>query len=232
LVVSLLAMVALSRLRVRMPQHDPEPKPSMIDVPGVPIYEGVSVTQEFRAEDENITAVSLMLATYARDNPGKLTIEIAKRRRRKWLPITTATMEKRLLVDNAYQVFSFPTPLNVRIGDRLALTLTADGPPSSAITWRLFSELDLPDHRLRVGDQVVPGTAAFEVSYLGAMGRAGGPSLRGRLWKRITVFLNVPGKILLAAGFLLALFSLICLLLAPTPERASEGNGPGSRDVD
>jgi hypothetical protein len=231
-VLSLLAMLALSRLRVKLLQHDEDPRPNLVDVPGVPIYEGVSVTQEFIAEDDNITSVALQLATYARENPGVLQIEIAKRRKRKWVPLTTASLEKRLLVDNAYQVFSFAKPVNVHAGDKLALTLSADGPFSSAITWRLFSELNLPGHRLRIGPEVVPGTASFTVSYLGAAGMAGGPYMRGRLWNRITTFLHAPGQVLLASGSLLALFSLICLLLAPVPERALEDEDePGSHDA-
>lgn len=228
-VVSLLALVALARLRVKLPQHDEDPIPTLEDVPGIPIYEGVSVSQEFIADDDNITTVSLMLATYARENAGTLKIELAKRRRRKWWTLATATLAKRELADNAYRTFSFPEPLNVRRGDKLLLTLTADGAESSAITWRIFSELNLPGHRLRFGDQQVPGTAAFKVAYFGAAGRAGGPNMRGRLWQRITVFLHTPGEMLLGAGFLLALFGFVALLMAPIPEGAADAE-PGTRD--
>ncbi len=228
-VISLLAMVALSRLRVLLPQHDEDPSPTMLDEPGMEIHEGLSVSQEFIAEDDNITGITLMLATYGRENPGTLKLEVAKRRKRKWLPLTTVTLEKRLLADNAYRTFSFPEPLDVRIGDKILLTLSADGPLSSAITWRVYPELELPGYRMRVGEEVIPGTAAFKVTYFGAAGRVGGPNMRGRVWKRITVFLHAPGQLLLGAGFLLALFGFVALLSAPVPERAPEGE-PGSRD--
>jgi hypothetical protein len=164
LVITLLAMAALARLRVIMSQHDEDPEPNIVDVPGVPIYEGVFTRQEFVAEDDNIISVSLRLATYARENPGVLQVELAKRRKRKWVPVATASMEKRLLVDNADQVFTFPKPVNVHAGDKLALTLSADGPYASAITWRFFPELSLPGHRLLVGQvvgqEILAGTAA------------------------------------------------------------------------
>lgn len=229
-VFSLLTIVALSRLRVSLPPHDDIQKPNMLDVPGVQIFEGVSVTQEFIARDDNIASVALMLATYARENPGRLKVELFQRRKSGWFRLAKERLEKRQLVDNAFQVFTFLTPLNVHVGDQLALKLSADGPATSAITWRVFPDLTLPGHRMLVGEQRVPGTASFKLTYVGAKGRAGGPYMRGRLWKRITIFLHAPGQVLLIAGFLCALFSLVWLTLAPLPERASEDDA-GPPDV-
>lgn len=183
--------------------------------PVAPIYEGVSVTQEFTARGERIESVELQLATYARVNEGHVHLRVAHRVQGAWQTLATDTVLKRALVDNDYHAFVFDPPLQVKPGARVALTVTADLQQANGITWWMSPGWRPEGHTLLVNGVEQDGTAHFDVKYAKLAGRAAAESVRGAFWDRLTIFLDPPGQVLLVGGFLLALFSLVHLLLWP-----------------
>jgi hypothetical protein len=206
-----------------MPNVDESPGAPLSISPVTEIFDGIAVTQEFRAVETKITSIQLELATYARKNRGSLTVAVDRRVSGAWQELARITVEKSEIVDNAYHAFNFQPPLGVKVGQRIALTLTADGERSDAITWWSSPEWQLPEHRLFVNGKPESGTAHFRVTYDPLIGIAAGPRMRQRLWKRITIFLDVPGQIALGSGFLMALFAFVHLLLWPTGDEPSPG---------
>lgn len=228
----LLGLLA-ARLRVSMPAAEPRGRLSAEAVqPAGQIYEGVAIRQEFPAEGTRIRSVELHLATYARQNEGAIALQVERYEHGRWKQLTVQTMEKRLLVDNAWQIFAFDPPLKVHLGEQVALTLTADLDVANAITWWISPGVRTENHQLLVNGKPRDGHANFSVEYEPVSGKAGYTKMRPRLWRRLTVFLGALGKTMLVAGSMLALFCLVHLSMhAPRVLRTNSRRTVGEADT-
>jgi hypothetical protein len=228
-------MLLVGRMRVSIPGGDMRGRLSAATIrPVGDIFEGVEVRQEFPAEGARILSVELQLATFGRENKGKLALRVERLLDDHWEELAVRTMLKRELVDCAWQVFGFAPPLEVKKGQRIALTVTADRDAANAITWWTSPGVD-EDHQLLVNGVPREGYAHFSVEYVPIQGKAGYRKMRPRLWRRLTVFLDPLGQTMLVGGFLLALFCLVHLSmhapsshLSGSPADSKAKTPPGS----
>lgn len=231
MVLGLILSFAGTRLRASMPSVDSPPRQGSTEKrPIAAICEGTSVTQEFPARADRIDGVQIRLATYARVNRGNVYLQVRRKVGDAWETIARRTVAKRKLVDNAYHLFGFAPRLPVTTGQPISLTISADHDCENAITWWMSPGERPPGHKLTVNGVVQDGTAHFDVDYPPLKGRAGGPRLRGRLWKRLTVFLDPLGQLMLAGGFVVAVLALIHLLLWPDTQAQTPMHQDRRRD--
>lgn len=120
------------------------------------------VTQSFRAEHNGLCVVSIMFATYARENdiPVKLTLLDDK-----GVEITSQISEGKKIRDNVFYSFRFPAIVGSK-GKKFQVSITSpDGKAGNAITaW--MSESDVyPEGSLTVNGAAMPGDLMIKLYY-------------------------------------------------------------------
>ena len=83
-----------------------------------PIYDGICVRQEFMAHAESLVSIDVYFATYAKENPGEILVEILDQKQNS---LGKATADSARLQDNAYREFGFGAKLV--IGQKYELKL-------------------------------------------------------------------------------------------------------------
>ena len=88
-----------------------------------PMINNASITQSFRSKHENLSEISIRMATYGMINKGKLNIELRDVKSDKVVANTVMDMEK--VVDNDFNVISF-SPVKDSKNKVYKLTITAE----------------------------------------------------------------------------------------------------------
>ena len=197
----LIGLLIAALLPVSIPVDDdietPIP-PAETARPVGPIFAGARADQELRATATRIRSVALFLATYQRANRGTARIDVQMNVDGQWRILATATVPKESLHDNAYYTASFSPPIPVEKGQRVRISLTADGGRNDAITWWTNTTWDPDGYSLTFNNQPQQGTARLRVSYAPASGYL--PQMLPSLWARVTVLLDPLWRVVLILG--------------------------------
>ena len=180
-----------------------------------PIFAGARADQDFPATGTSIRSVALFLATYQRVNRGTARVEVQVNADGQWRNLAATTVRKESLQDNAYYTASFSPPVRVEKGQRVRISLTADGGGNDAIAWWTNTTWNPDGYSLTFNNQPRQGTARLRVSYAAASG----PLLRmlRPLWARVTVFLGPLWRVVLIIGLGALIGSFVAL--GAMPER-------------
>ena len=138
----------------------------------------VELRQPFIADADEITGISMMLSTYARENSGHLEISVVNDTGTVIGYATVSTLE---IADNAVKKITISEAIPITAGEQYELVLTSsDSAPGNAVTaWygntmsaaRAEVTLEIPDsQKLRVNREIVDGMLHYQLS------------LRSNLW--------------------------------------------------
>ena len=95
------------------------------------IYAGSEITQPFALDADRITGVTLLTATYGRENGCHLTVSVS----RNGQTLASVTVPASALTDSGETALSFDAPVAITPGEKLTLTVTSpDGSGGDAVT--------------------------------------------------------------------------------------------------
>jgi len=163
-----------------------------------PIFADATADQEFPATATRIRSVGLFLATYQRVNRGTARVDVQVNADGQWRILATAMVRKKNLRDNAYYTASFSPPIRVEKGQRVRISLTADGGQKDAISWWTNTTWYPDGYSLTFNDQPKQGTARIRVSYAPTSGYL--LQIAPSLWARATIFLDPLWRVVLVIG--------------------------------
>lgn len=185
---SLLALAAVGFIPVSLPLADPTIIPSHNrNEPVGGIYRDNDAAQQFLANGDAISSVSLFLATYGRENPGSFQVVVEAQQAERWVVLRTYERPKDEIRDNAFYTAKFSPAVAVRPGQNVRVHLQADGTASQAISWYVNPQWAQPGDELSRNDQPHGGGAVLNVAY----GQRSGTvfSLLREAWPRATPLL-------------------------------------------
>ncbi len=174
-----------------------------------PILAGVGADQELPATGTRIRSVALFLATYRRANQGTARVEVRANVDGQWRLLGTATTPKKDLDDNAYYTASFSPPVRVEKGQRVRISLVADGGSNDAIAWWTNTAWNPDGYSLSYNNQPQQGTARLRISYAPRSGYL--LQLLPSLWARVTVFLDPFWRVVLIVSLGILVGSFVAL---------------------
>lgn len=137
--------------------------PSDSNVPAKEIYGDKCLEQRFKAEHEGLTAISILLATFARKNTS--TIELSMLDDQNQVLHKESTPASRIR-DNDFQYYSFPPMANSKDKPLLIRICSPDGGPGNAITAWTQNNSVQADRSLSYGGDKIDGNLVFQTYYM------------------------------------------------------------------
>lgn len=126
------------------------------------IVKGSIVTQTFKAEHANLSAVSISLSTYRRKNDTQLKIYLLSDDGGE---IATQTVNGKRLTDNAFHPFRFPTIVESKNKTFQIKISSPDGTPGNAVTAWMNEAYIYPEGHLSLNGVPTPGALSFKLYY-------------------------------------------------------------------
>jgi hypothetical protein len=126
-----------------------------------PIYKGVAIRQDFIAEKDRLSIVSVMLATYARENKCNATFTLYDSNNVK---IASQVVDGAKIKDNAFFDFYFPL-INNSKGKKYSIELQSDGNEDNTITVWKTKKKSYPEGELLINGIPLNGDMCIKVFY-------------------------------------------------------------------
>ncbi len=126
-----------------------------------PIYQDIVYEQTFTATQNGLVAFDIKFATYARVNVADLSYSICDQ---SGSVISSGTVDTRMIDDNGYHRFSFPTISNSR-GKLYSIKFSSNADENNIITAWGSAEDDYQGGELFVNGAKMPFDATFRLSY-------------------------------------------------------------------
>ena len=126
------------------------------------VVAGGDIVQSFRAKRDNLTFISIMMATYLRVNNSKVTFSLMDENHKK---IIDDEIEASTLSDNKYYHFNIPTIKNSK-GKKYYLKISSvDAKSGNAVTAWCSAENKYPEEKLFYNNVAVQGSLVMRLYY-------------------------------------------------------------------